>query len=611
MMKKLQFTAALGLLVFQLTQAQVNTYAFSQGISQYSAALTGSFVGHSFQDDTVNTVNIPFSFLFNGNTYTSTKVSSNGFISFASPPGTEHNPISGSTTQEVVSIFGQDLQTGMKLAGNLTNGSNTITGVSLIGGLSVGDSIINSSGNFGNAYPKIISISGSNIVLNSNANITSSGYNFYVLNGAIRTQLYGTAPNRMFEIEFRNFSRKNSSNEFFNFKIRLWETIERITMVYGQAAAGSATSTCEIGLKGASNSDFKSRKVTSTNSYISSQPATVITDNCLVSPNQYPFGGVTYTWRPVCEVPNFSLTTSATNSLFCTGRSVTLTASTSSGSSHYWFGPGVGTQTANPQIVVSPTANASYTLYTDEGPCTSTAAISLTMTLPPYISVSPTVVSVCAGQSATLTATGGNTYTWVNEGTTSSVVVSPSVSTVYTVSGSNGACATDAQGTVAVTQYPALTFVQSHTLPCNGTNITITAQGATTYSWNNGQATAVLHVSPQATTVYTVNGTTNGCTTVTSFTQQVKNCTGLDELGVQGKVNLFPNPFADALTIQFTEGNFKGNIVVADVIGRVVGRYTTAGNSIITLQTGNWVSGIYIVTVSEGEKSSAFRIVKQ
>ena len=50
--------------------------------------------------------------------------------------------------------------------------------------------------------------------------------------------------------------------------------------------------------------------------------------------------------------------------------------------------------------------------------------------------ISPTVnaanATICAGQSATLTATGATTYSWSTGSTASSIVVSPSSTTSYT-----------------------------------------------------------------------------------------------------------------------------------------------------------------------------------
>ena len=54
--------------------------------------------------------------------------------------------------------------------------------------------------------------------------------------------------------------------------------------------------------------------------------------------------------------------------------------------------------------------------------------------------VTVNAATVCAGSSATLIANGANTYTWSNSSVGSSIVVSPSATTVYTVNGSYTGC---------------------------------------------------------------------------------------------------------------------------------------------------------------------------
>jgi len=60
-----------------------------------------------------------------------------------------------------------------------------------------------------------------------------------------------------------------------------------------------------------------------------------------------------------------------------------------------------------------------------------------TSTLPAVTAVSSATNLICIGQSATLTAGGGNTYTWNTTATTSVIVISPVVTTNYTVTGTN------------------------------------------------------------------------------------------------------------------------------------------------------------------------------
>lgn len=73
--------------------------------------------------------------------------------------------------------------------------------------------------------------------------------------------------------------------------------------------------------------------------------------------------------------------------------------------------------------------------------------------LNPLIAATSNTNTICAGQSATLTATGATNYTWSPSGITSNtVVVSPSVSTMYVLTGSNdGLCFPTAAVSISVT----------------------------------------------------------------------------------------------------------------------------------------------------------------
>ncbi|MBK6994064.1 MAG: hypothetical protein IPH31_03740 [Lewinellaceae bacterium] len=58
----------------------------------------------------------------------------------------------------------------------------------------------------------------------------------------------------------------------------------------------------------------------------------------------------------------------------------------------------------------------------------------------------------CAGDPATLTATGGGTYLWSTSATTAAIVVSPLTTTTYTVTVTNGVCTDVMTTTITVIQ---------------------------------------------------------------------------------------------------------------------------------------------------------------
>ena len=196
-------------------------------------------------------------------------------------------------------------------------------------------------------------------------------------------------------------------------------------------------------------------------------------------------------------------TISSTSSTICAGGTATLTAS---GGTSYTWTPG---STTNATLAVSPGSNTTYTVTGSNGTCTSTATGSVTVS--GALSITSNSTSICSGSTATLTAAGATTYTWLPMSTNgSSVTVNPTSNTTYTIVGLSGTCTGSTTVNVGVTPQPTISV--NTTTICSGTSTTLTATGATTYSWNTGATTSTLNVSPTTTTVYTVTGTTNGCT---------------------------------------------------------------------------------------------------
>lgn len=124
--------------------------------------------------------------------------------------------------------------------------------------------------------------------------------------------------------------------------------------------------------------------------------------------------------------------------------------------------------------------------------------------------------TICAGQSATLTATGASTYSWSTGSTASSIVVSPSSTTSYTVGGSNiGTCIqSNRVVTVTVNNAPTANAGAPKDLTCSATATVLSGSGGGTYSWSgpgilSGGNTASPTVNQPGT--YTLVVTTSGC----------------------------------------------------------------------------------------------------
>lgn len=136
--------------------------------------------------------------------------------------------------------------------------------------------------------------------------------------------------------------------------------------------------------------------------------------------------------------------------------------------------------------------------------------------------------TICAGATATLTASGGTTYAWNTGQNGQTIQVSPLVTTLYKVTVSNAlGCSASDQALVNVNPAPTAGAGNNQTI-CAGENATLTASGGVSYSWSNGQNAATITVSPTQTTTYTVTVTgSNGCTAGSSVVVTVSSNCGI------------------------------------------------------------------------------------
>lgn len=145
--------------------------------------------------------------------------------------------------------------------------------------------------------------------------------------GMLLWDTLGTAPNRIFVMEWRNFSNYTTSRTnyyIWNFQIRLYENGNIIQIVYDDCnrMKGTASTTnlfCQVGLRGPSNNfdtlNVNNRLIEVTNnaSWLESTAGTANNSTCLLrmSPITLPTQGLTFTWTPAtCLAPDsFSLAT--------------------------------------------------------------------------------------------------------------------------------------------------------------------------------------------------------------------------------------------------------------------------------------------------------------
>ncbi|KAA9353095.1 putative Ig domain-containing protein [Larkinella humicola] len=217
----------------------------------------------------------------------------------------------------------------------------------------------------------------------------------------------------------------------------------------------------------------------------------------------------------------------------CAGSSTTLTAtgSPASGTSTYRWNTGATTST----LPVSTSGPFSVTVTT--GSCSATASTSVTVNTPPTVSISPSLsTTVIQGQSASLTASGADSYRWSTGET--SPIISVSVAGPYSVTGTTAGCSGSSSVTLVVTN-PASASLSGSTTLCPGQPATLSVDLTGTAPWSltytDGTTPVTLDgitsspytftVNPAATTTFNLlavasseaptGGTVSGSATVT------------------------------------------------------------------------------------------------
>lgn len=264
------FVRILGILVssiflFHSVSAQVSAYTFTQSNTTYTPISGGTnlAIGGGW-DDEIQALTLPFSFTFNGNSYTAINVSHNGFITFGATAPTTNNfsPIASSATYAgAISAFGRDI---------INNGT------------------------------------------------------------PVSYTTEGTSPNRTFVLQWTNCRRYSGggvTGDVINFQIRLNETSNSIVLTYGTCTATNTTAlTCQVGLRGATNTAFNCRSSTTTWSGTTTgvSNAAAVTSTNLIMPSS----GLTFTYTvPVACAGTPAAAVIPSTLSPCTGTTVQIVAS--------------------------------------------------------------------------------------------------------------------------------------------------------------------------------------------------------------------------------------------------------------------------------------------
>ena len=549
-MKKL-FTLVIALILWgNISKAQTAaSYLYSTFTNPYTA-ITGATTVPAILGDDLTQTNIPigFNFVFCGTTYTTLSVCSNGWLSFANASPTA--AVSRTNTAANAGAIGPVL---MPFWADLWGTSGTST-----------------------------------------ASYTVTG----------------TAPNRVFTFEYKNWQEYADFYTFIIFfwfytgsgggnnmsmQVKLYETTNIIQYCYGSGPTiGTSTASMDVYTAGTigiakTATDYQTLNAATAGAVASSATFTNTIANA-------PPANRVYQWSPNC-----TLTTSAsTSGTICSGNTLNLTGTiiTGTATTFSWTGPaGYTSNLQSPSIANAPTSRTGvYTFTATSATCSYTYTTSATVDSTPTATISGTT-SFCSGGSSTITFTGtaGATVNYTINGgplqnvlldatgngsvSTGTLTTGASASTfTYSLSGATkGSCTRPLTGNAVVTVNPQPSAIAGSLNVCEGGFTTSLSSTPGTGSWTSGTPSVASINASSGLVTSNISGAT-----IITYTLPVTGCS------ITATVTVNPNPPAISGTLQVCQSG--GTTSLSDAMPS--GTWTINPASIATISGTGLATGL-------------------
>lgn len=311
-----------------------------------------------------------------------------------------------------------------------------------------------------------------------------------------------------------------------------------------------------------------------------------------------------------------TMSISATSTNVCSGKPVTLSAS--GPTSTFTWVTGTTVLGNGAVITVTPSGTTTYSVGSLNGTCQGGNQITINSLPTPTLSFSTNPSTICLGavSAITITASGANSYTIGGLTSNPASLTTPTASgayyTVITGKNTNG-CSSSGNAQFTVNPTPTITVGASKSTECINRTITLTGNGADTYSWSGAGTGASNPLTYSTGTVagnktFTVVGTNSvGCSSKAVKTVSVALCTGIENnFGGVVETSVFPNPFTNELKI----GGLNGTVEIYNALGQVI--LNTKINDTETINTSDFQKGVYILKAynDEGQELKTMKLLK-
>jgi gliding motility-associated-like protein len=246
--------------------------------------------------------------------------------------------------------------------------------------------------------------------------------------------------------------------------------------------------------------------------------------------------------------------------------------------------PGLNLNSSNGQITASLSSPGSYQISYAGSTCN--CVITSTLVIYPLPTVSIVNTTACAGGESSVTIAAspstGLTYTWLPSGpnTYSNSIPISQLNQTHTVvvTDANG-CSNKAvkNGTLLAPQPISISGTNT---ACQGSTVTLTASGASSYTWSTGAFGSVTTVTAQGSGTYSVTAKDfQGC--ITTAIKNIVVITPPDFAVTQAtlcagrQAKLFATSQEELMTYQWQPGNLSGDSVLVSPMSTFI--YTVEG----------------------------------
>lgn len=245
--------------------------------------------------------------------------------------------------------------------------------------------------------------------------------------------------------------------------------------------------------------------------------------------------------------------------------------------------------------LVSNNANGASTVFTN----------TISIIAAPVISLSTS--ASCNGQPANISASGATSYAWSSGDVGANISVTPSVTSVYTCTGSVGACISTETITVNVDAVTTPTVTQIG-------NVLNSSASSGNQWYLNGSP-----IAGETSQSYTV--TQNGFYSVwitspfgckSSSSPKQVTITGLENLSLINGISISPNPAKDVLYVNSSGKELKKvSFTIYSIKGQLIKSGDLLLNTKESISLSDLAPGVYEIRFTSNNASSVYKFIKE